>query len=75
MEENSKECQFLHDIATPIAGLKLMIKRLHQSHSTGHPEMSSEQIIDRLGKCVELVERLEQLHSDFKSELERVRVA
>lgn len=69
MNEISKERKFLHDIATPIAGLKLTINRIYKSMHTGEPKMSNEQIVDRLGKCSEMIKQLEDLHADFKTKI------
>ncbi len=64
--ENRK---FLHDMATPVSILRLLIKRLTAAQEGTGPEADKERIKEFLQRAAAAIDSIETLHADFKSAL------
>lgn len=66
---SSRERKFLHDIANPIMTLKILVNNLQEGLSNEHSPLPQFKVLDRLGKCEELLEKLEVLHAECREKI------
>jgi len=69
MENVSQERVFLHDLATPITAIRLLVKRQISELEDPSIEPNREKQLERLKKVLLAVEQLELLHADHKAKL------
>lgn len=65
----SSERKFLHDIANPIAILKLALTKIDQSYEKESAHLTPEQSREWIKKCLQSVGQLEKLHADHKASI------
>ena len=63
----SEERSFLHQIATPMTIVRLVLKKLDRSAT----ELSPEQLHEQISKALHALEDMEQLHASRKEAITR----
>ena len=70
MEQLSPERKFLHDLATPVAVLKSVLRRLQKE--LDNPDATKINMVyvkERLAKALTQIENIENLHAEHRGAL------
>jgi hypothetical protein len=65
---NNENRKFLHDIATPITVLKLMIKSISNSLSQDQLE-KNDKLKNAIQRAQSAIAKIEELHANYKAEI------
>jgi hypothetical protein len=65
----SPERKFLHDIATPMSVLKLLLIRIKTMTQEELNEKNVQKLTELTQKCINSVEKMEAFHADAKLRL------
>ena len=66
---NEEDRKFLHDIATPMSVVDLMVRRLLKDLKEETPKLTKEKSIEILSHCVEYLDKMKDLHAGQKARI------
>ena len=66
MSDLPPERKFLHDIATPIAVIRLSLKKVSKDLSTKEQPAETAMILTTLERALRALDQLESLHAEHK---------
>jgi hypothetical protein len=65
----SDDRKFLHDLASPLTILKIVLKNLADLQAQSGPKMDKKKMAQLIQKAAEAAQKIEQLHEDHRINL------